>query len=287
MAILTGGKAETAASRHNSTIDPVNYRFLQEYVHRESGIVLDGDKHYLLEARLMPIVHQQGLTCVNDLCALMRATSEDVVGQYVVDAMTTNESLFFRDLAQFDALRNVVIPELVERRRTTRRLSFWSAAASTGQEAYSVAMMLLEMGFGDWNISILGTDLSPTVLERARAGKYLQIEANRGLPARYLVKYFTRQGLHWQLKEEVRRMARFERFDLRQSMHFFGPFDVVFCKNVLIYFDTETKKKILGEIRGTIFSRGYLLVGGSETVLNLDDGYARRVIGGATFFQVP
>jgi len=268
-------------------MNPDTYRYLQDYVYRESGIVLDGDKHYLLEARLMPIVRQQQLGSLDDLCALLRATADPPLKRQVVEAMTTNETFFFRDTAQYDALKSVVLPELIQQHQDTRKLSFWSAAASSGQEAYSLAMMLLELGLGDWRIQILGTDLSTQILERARAGKYMQIEVNRGLPAAYLVKYFTRVGLDWQLKDEVRRMVRFETIDLRQSLRTLGPFDVVFCRNVLIYFDIESKKKILGELRGTLFRGGYLLLGGSETTLNLYDRFDRKIFGQAVFYQVP
>jgi chemotaxis protein methyltransferase CheR len=274
-------------SRAGADIEPANYRFLQEYVYHESGIVLDHDKHYLTEARLMPIVHDRQLSTLNDLCALLRATGDPPLRQQVVDAMTTNETLFFRDLPQFQALQQVVIPELVERRQATRKLSFWSAAASSGQEAYTLAMMLLEMGLGGWNLDIFGTDLSVSVVERARAGQFMQIEVNRGLPVKYLVKYFTRSGLNWRLKDEIRSMVRFDVFDLRGNMRTLGPFDIVFCKNVLIYFDIDTKRKILSDIRGTLYNGGYLLLGGSETVLNLDDNYERKTIGAATFFQAP
>lgn len=268
-------------------INAENYRFIQDYVYRESGIVLDGDKHYLLEARLSPIVRQERLGSLNDLCASLRTNGDARLKRAVVDAMTTNETFFFRDIAQYDALKSTVLPELIRLRQDTQKMSFWSAAASSGQEAYSLAMMLLEMGLGSWNIQILGTDLSGQMLDRARTGKYLQIEANRGLPATYLVKYFRHVGLEWQLKDEVRQMVRFEPIDLRQSMRTLGPFDVVFCRNVLIYFDIVSKKAILGELRGTLFRGGYLLLGGSETTLNLDDRFARRVVGRAVLYQAP
>jgi len=268
-------------------INPDSYRFLQDYVYRESGIVLDGDKRYLLEARLMPIARQRRLGSLNDLCALLRATSEAPLKQQVIEAMTTNETYFFRDPAQYDALKSVVLTELIQQRQDTRKLSFWSAAASSGQEAYSLAMLLLEMGLGDWKIQILATDLSTQMLERARGGKYMQIEVNRGLPVAHLVKYFTRVGLEWQLKDEVRRMVRFEPMDLRRSMRTLGPFDVVFCRNVLIYFDIESKKKILSELWGTLLRGGYLLLGGSETTLNLDDRFERKIFGQTVFYRVP
>jgi chemotaxis protein methyltransferase CheR len=269
-------------------LHPESYRFLQDYVYRESGIVLDGDKRYLLEARLSPIVQQMRLGSLNDLCAMLGSPcGNTALKRQVVEAMTTNETFFFRDPAQYDALRLVVIPALIAQRQDTRKMSFWSAASSSGQEAYSLAMMLLEMGLGDRRIRIQGTDLSTRMAERASTGKYLQIEVNRGLPVGYLVKYFTRVGLEWQLKNEVRRMVEFSTCDLRQSMSARGPFDVVFCRNVLIYFDMETKRRILEEIHGTLFRGGYLLLGGSETTLNLTDRFERRTIGQTVFYQVP
>jgi len=271
----------------SAEIRPESYKFLQEYVYRESGIVLDGDKHYLLEARLTPILRQRRLTSLNDLCALLQATTDAPLKRQVVEAMTTHETFFFRDTTQYDALRTTVLPELVKLRQDTKKLAFWSAASSFGQEAYSLAILLREMGLGDWRIQILGTDLSTQAVERARSGKYLQIEVNRGLPATHLVKYFTRTGLDWQLKDEVRNMVRFEVMDLRQSLRALGPFDIVFCRNVLIYFDVESKKKILAELRGTLYRGGYLLLGGSETTLNLDDQFGRRMFGQAAFYQAP
>ena len=268
-------------------IHPDNYRFLQQYIYRESGIVLDGDKHYLLEARLMPIVTEMRLGTLNNLCALLRATSAGAVRQQVVEAMTTNEAFFFRDMAQYDALRTVAIPELMEERQATRMLSFWSAAASSGQEAYSLAMMLLDMKLANWDIEIYATDLSTRMLERARSGRYLQVEMNRGLPVEYLTRYFTPAGVDWQLNDEVRGMVKFAHIDLRQGMSTLGPFDVVLCRNVLIYFDVESRKKILHEIRGTILSGGYLLLGGSETTLNLDASFVQQIIGTAALHRVP
>src|SRR5579871_1862507 len=180
-----------------TVINPNNYKFLQEHVYSHSGIVLEEDKHYLFECRLAPIVRQLGLESIDDLCALIQLSRHPEVSHHVVEAMTTNETYFFRDPSQYDAIRTVLLPRLIEDRRDTKRLRFWSAASSTGQEAYSLAMLLLENGFSDWNIEILGTDISSQVLERARSGKYQQIEVNRGLPAALLVKYFRRSGMDW------------------------------------------------------------------------------------------
>jgi len=266
-------------------ISPADYQFLRDYLYRESGIVLDGDKHYLIEARLSPIARKQGLPGVGGLCALLRSLQGAPLRQQVVEAMTTNETLFFRELNHYDALRIHVLPKMIQERQATRKLRFWSAAASSGQEAYSLAMMLLELRLGDWNLEILGTDINESILDRARQGKYMQIEVNRGLPVNYLLKYFQRAGLEWQIRDEVRRMVQWQQFDLRNAMRSRGPFDIIFCRNVLIYFDTATKRKILSELQSALDRGGYLLLGGAETTLSLDAGLKRVEIGQAVLYQ--
>jgi chemotaxis protein methyltransferase CheR len=270
-----------------SLILPENYKFLTDYIYRESGIVLDEGKHYLIEARLMPVVRQSHMASLDALCAALRNSGDPPLHKKVVEAMTTHETLFFRDVAPFDALRSEVLPALIEQRKKTRKLTFWSAACSSGQEAYSLAMLLLEMGLEGWNIQILGTDLSDQILARAREGRYLQIEVNRGLPVNHLLRYFDRLGLDWQIKDRLRRMVAFESFDLRKSMRTKGPFDVIFCRNVLIYFNVETKKKILPELRGALYSGGYLVLGGAESTLNLDNEFRRVPVGRTIFYQAP
>jgi chemotaxis protein methyltransferase CheR len=249
---------------------PENYRFLQEHVYSRVGIVLEDNKHYLFQSRLAPIVKQLSLGSINDLCALVHGQSNAEIGQQVVEAMTTNETYFFRDPTQYEAIRTVLLPKLKQERQATKNLRFWSAAASTGQEAYSLAMLLLEEGLKGWNIELLGTDFCSKVVKRARSGIYQQIEVNRGLPTPLLVKHFRRSGLDWQLTEPVRRMAHFETIDLRKSMRTLGPFDLVFCRNVMIYFDNETKRKIMKELHSTLFRGGWLLLGGAETAFGLD-----------------
>ena len=261
-----------------------HYRFLQSFVYAQSGIVIGEDKHYLLQSRLSPIVRQLGLKSINDLCGVLAASREVAVSRQVVEAMTTNETYFFRDPAHYDALRNILIPQLRDQRRETRKLSFWSAAASTGQEIYSLAMLLLEHGLGDWSIRLLGTDLSSRVLERARDARYLQIEVNRGLPAPLLVKYFQRQGMDWQLKPPVQAMVAFEQFDLRMPMRALGPFDAVFCRNVLIYFDNHTRRKILEGIHGTLFPGGWLILGATELNPAVEGLFDRQCIGSTTVY---
>jgi len=264
-----------------------NYAFLQQHVYKESGIVLDASKQYLIEARLSPIARKEGIGNINDLCALIRGVHRSDLKKAVVEAMTTNETLFFRDLAPFDALRSHVLPELRARNAASKTLSIWSAAASTGQEAYSIAMILLESGFADWKIRILGTDLAENVVARAREGRYVQVEVNRGLPAASLVKYFERVGLEWKIKENLRKMVGFEQFDLRRPMQGKGPFDIVFCRNVLIYFDIETKKRIISELHRCLTPSGYLALGAAESMLSLSSDFERIVLGQASFYKKP
>ena len=268
----------------SGAILPENYRFLQQHVYSEVGIVLEDDKHYLFESRLAPIVKQLGLKSTNDLCVLLHVNANNNLGHRVAEAMTTNETYFFREPNQYEAIRTVLLPKLKEERRTTRCLRFWSAAASTGQEAYSLAMMLFEEQLFDWNIQILGTDFSSHVLERARTGLFQQIEVNRGLPAALLVRHFRPSGLDWQLNQEVRRMVRFQTIDLRRGMSSLGLFDLVFCRNVMIYFDSETRRKIMREIHGTLFRGGWLLLGGSESVFGLDECFERMTVGNLTVY---
>lgn len=261
-----------------------NYRFLQEHVYAQSGIVLDHDKHYLFESRLTPIVKQLGLGSINDLCSMLLKSRENGLGRQVVEAMTTNETYFFRDPAQYDAIRTILLPELKQSKGDQKKLRFWSAASSSGQEAYSLAMMLLEEGFGDWNIQIFGTDFSSQVLDTARLGKYRQIDMNRGLPTPLLARYFRRTGLDWQICDKVRQMVSFDSIDLRKSLRTLGPFDLVFCRNVMIYFDAQTKKNLLRELHGTLFRGGWLLLGGAETAFGADEWFEKQNTGGATIY---
>jgi len=269
-----------------SGITSENYAFLQQYIYRESGIVLDAGRQYLLDARLTPIVKDSKLTSINDLCALLRATHPGTLKRAVVEAITIHETLFCRDAAAFEALKTLILPELKNTRASTRRLSIWSAAASSGQEAYSVAMLLLEVGLGSWQIDILGTDLSHQILDRARQGRYAQIEISRGLPAAFLVKYFKRHGLEWEVSEQVRRMVRFQQLDLREIPRSFGSFDLALCRNVLIYFDLATRREIVQSIRANMAPRGVLLLGSAETLMNLDASFERKLAGPAAYYQM-
>lgn len=267
-------------------IHPDNYRFLQEHIRRQSGIVLDDGKDYLLEARLLPVALDHGLASLDDLCQRLRQLSDISLQRKVVEAMTTNETYFFREPAHFEALRAHVLPSLIEARRSEQKLSFWSAAASTGQEAYSLAMLLCEMGLGAWDIRIVGTDLSSTVLDRAAAGVYNQVEIERGLPAVLRSKYCTKRADDsWEINPSLRRLTAFQLFDLRYNVCALGRFDIVFCRNVLIYFDPITKSRIVEDIHSTLKPGGHLFLGGSEVSLSVGPSFKRIVAADATFFR--
>jgi chemotaxis protein methyltransferase CheR len=267
-------------------IHPENYRFLQENIRRQSGIVLDDGKDYLVEARLLPIALEYGLKNLDDLCMKLRLLSDVSLQRRVIEAMTTNETFFFREPAHFEALRLHVVPALLELRRADQKLTFWSAASSTGQEAYSLAMLLCEMGLDSWDIRIIGTDLSSPVLDRATAGVYNQVEIERGLPPALRAKYCTqRRADSWEIKPILRRMTSFQLFDLRFNIRSLGPFDVVFCRNVLIYFDPITKSRIIDDVRTALKPGGYLFLGGSEVSLPVGPGFKRTVANETTFFK--
>jgi chemotaxis protein methyltransferase CheR len=268
-----------------TALDTENYSFLRDYIHRESGILLDNDKHYLLEARLMPVAEELHLPSLVALCQALKRPDAPL-RRKVVEAMTTHETLFFRDNTPFEALKKELLPQLKLERQLGRRIKIWCAAASSGQEPYSIAMLLLEAGFGDWSIEILGTDLSEQILNRAREGKYMQLEVNRGLPAQYLVKYFQRDGLEWRIRDNIRRMVRFEQADLRQNPSG-SCYDFIFCRNVLIYFDIPTKKQILESLRAALNPGGFLVLGSAESTLGLDDVFQRIAFGNARFYQAP
>lgn len=279
-------RTETHAPSSSEVISAANYSFLQECILRGSGIVIEPGKQYLLAARLGPIARREKLSSLDELCRALRAPLSSVLQQEVIEAMTTNETFFFRDPPQYDALRGTVLPALMHSHRAANKLSFWSAAASSGQEVYSLAMMLTDMGLASsWKLRLVGTDFSEQILMRARTGRYSQFEVNRGLPVQYLVRAFDRQAQEWQLKEEFRRMVEFQQFDLRRPTASLGSFDVVFCRNVLIYFDRETKIKILEGIRATMALGGWLLLGSSENLWGLSERFERRVIGKATLYQ--
>jgi len=253
------------------------FDYLCKFIHERSAIIIDPGKEYLVESRLTPLAYQEGLDSAQKLLERLRGEPVNGLHRKVLDAMTNNETIFFRDAAPFLALCKAVVPELLRIRAPERRLAFWSAAASSGQEAYSLAMLVCDDfgGLPGWEVSILGTDISAAILERARQGRYSQLEVNRGLPAKCLTKHFAREGVEWQISNHVRGMVDFQELNLAATWPSLPSFDVVFLRNVLIYFSVEKKKEILRRVRGAMRPDGVLFLGSAETTLNLDDAFDR------------
>jgi chemotaxis protein methyltransferase CheR len=253
---------------------PLDYDYLQKILKDRSGLMLSADKKYLLESRLLPLARKIGVVGISDLVAKMKAGGEALIRD-VVEAMTTNETFFFRDKTPFDHFKDGVVPELLRTRAERRALRIWCAAASTGQEPYSLAMVLKEKAaaLAGWRIEIVATDLSPEVLEKSRSGLYTQFEVQRGLPIQMLVRHFTQVGAMWQLNADIRALVQFRQFNLLQDFSSLGKFDVIFCRNVLIYFDRATKIDIFNRLAKVNEADGYLFLGAAETVVGLTDRY--------------
>ncbi len=260
-----------------SGLATAEFDYVRKLVHEQSAIVLEDGKGYLVESRLSPIARKAGLGSLSELVARLQSTRDDGLRREVVEAMTTNETTFFRDRHPFDALRDVLLPEMLANRAKERTLSIWSAASSTGQEPYSIAMLLREHfpELLNWNVRILATDPNEEVLAKGRAGQYGQIESKRGLAAPLLMKYFTRDGLKWIISGDLRRMVDFQQMNLAARWPAMPPMDVIFLRNVLIYFDAPTKKRILANARALLRPDGVLFLGGAETTINLDDAFER------------
>jgi len=269
------------------TLDQPTFEYIRRLVLERSAITLEPTKEYLVESRLLPLARQKGLASLNDLVARLRSQPYGALHAEVVEAMTTNETSFFRDVHPFDALKNDVLPPLVAARTARRTLNIWSAASSTGQEAYSIAILLAEHfpQLSDWNVQIIGSDLSQRVLTRAETGEFTQLEVNRGLPAALLVKRFEKQGLHWRIKPEIRRRVRFMKLNLIEPWPVLPTFDVVFLRNVLIYFAPETKRQILQNLQRRMAADGVLFLGGAETTLGIDDSWERVSHGKASSYR--
>jgi chemotaxis protein methyltransferase CheR len=256
-------------------VTPFDFEYLRKLLKQRSGLMLSADKQYLLESRLLPLARKHAVADLSELTQKLRGAGAERLIVEVVEAMTTNESYFFRDKIPFDHLRETILPALLAARAAERRIRIWCAAASSGQEPYSIAMMLKDMGarLSGWRIEILATDLCNEVLERAKAGSYSQFEVQRGLPIQLLVKHFTQAGDRWQIAPAVRAMVEFRPLNLLHAFSHLGHFDVVFCRNVLIYFDPATKIDVLERLSRLVRPDGYLLLGAAETVVGLTDAF--------------
>jgi chemotaxis protein methyltransferase CheR len=257
-------------------VDSAQFEFIRSLVYDRTAIVLETSKEYLIQTRLAPIARQQGVDTVEALLDRMKAQAWSPVHARVVEAMTTNETSFFRDLGPFDALKKVILPQLIKNRTSAKRLAIWSAASSTGQEIYSIAMLLKESFpevARDWQVVLHATDFSTEMVERGRKGVFTQLEVNRGLPAPLLIKYFKRSDGGWEVREDLRRMIEFRQLNLNDAWPGITDIDVVFMRNVLIYFDLATKKRILARIPRIMRADGALFLGAAETTLGVEPAF--------------
>ncbi len=268
---------------------PDDLEFLSGVVRQRSGLVLTADKGYLLESRLAPVARKEGFNSVEDLVAAVRSRRDDRLMWAITDAMTTNETFFFRDKTPFDLLRDQVMPALLKKKGANAKVRIWCAAASTGQEPYSLAMMMADnaVKFGNMNVEIIGTDISDRVLEKARAGLYTQFEVQRGLPVTSLVKHFEKVDDLWRIKSDIRAKVTFKQANLLEDFRAMGQFDVIFCRNVLIYFDQDTKRKVLERMAGLMGDEGYLFLGAAETVMGITDAYQTRPDSRGLYVRTP
>ena len=253
---------------------PPDYEYLRKLLRDHSGLDLSADKQYLIESRLLPLARKAGLPGISDLVQKMKGGAAALITE-VVEAMTTNETFFFRDKVPFEHFRNTIMPEILHARGGRKSIRIWCAAGSTGQEPYSLAMCLKEMGaaLSGWRVEILATDLSQEVLEKSKAGIYSQFEVQRGLPIQLLVKYFKQQGELWQINADIRAMVLHRQLNLLHDFAPLGAFDVIFCRNVLIYFDQETKANVFGRLAKIMEPDGYLVLGAAETVVGLTEAF--------------
>ena len=257
------------------SLSPQDFEFISSLIKSRSGLVLTPDKSYLLESRLMPVSRKHGLKDLTELVSTMRTRKDEALATEITEAMTTNESFFFRDIKPFDLLRDEVLPPIIEQRATKKHLRIWCAAASSGQEPYSIAMVLKELGpkLAGWRIDIVGTDISKPILDKAQAGKYSQFEVQRGMPIQLLMKYFDKVDESWVIKDDIKKMVQYKYWNLLDDLSGLGGYDIVFCRNVLIYFDAETKGKVLERIAQLMPADGMLFLGGAETVLGVTDKF--------------
>lgn len=252
-----------------------DFDYVRHLVHQQCGLVLEPGKEYLVESRLQVVAHREGDASIQHLLKRLRADSSGCLLRKVVEAILTAETTFFRDVRPFEILRRSVLPELFAHRASCRTLNLWCAACSSGQEPYSVAMLLRESfpSLAGWKVQFIASDLSRVLLDRAREGRYSQLEVNRGLPAALLVKYFRKVGKEWQLRQDILNMVEFREINLAKPWPWLPNMDIVFMRNVLIYFGPETRKDILCRVRHVLKPDGYLFLSGSETTTGLPETF--------------
>lgn len=252
-------------------MQPADFKFLADILKQRSGLALTDDKAYLIESRLIPIAKSRGLNDIPQLCEFVRTKRPEDLLVEITEAMTTNESSFFRDIKPYEQLRKLIFPAVMEKNIIQKQVRIWSAACSTGQEPYSIAISILEEGakLAGWKFDIVATDLAKKVVDKAKEGIYSQFEAQRGLPIQMLVKYFTSlPDTSWQLKENIRSMVQFKLQNLLEEYSALGKFDIVFCRNVLIYFDDATKAQITEKMSRILHPHGVLIIGSTESLVD-------------------
>ncbi len=269
-------------------ISPSDFEYIREFAREEAAIVLEPGKEYLVQTRLEPIVKEEGYDSIASYLSKMRSERGfSSMHSKVIDALTTNETLFFRDFHPFETLKSEILPEIIKRRSQEKKFAIWSAASSTGQEAYSIAMLILENfpQVANWEVEIVGTDLCSKAVNKAQEGLYSQLEVNRGLPLPLLAKYFKQEEKQWRIKEDLKRMVSFRQMNLIQNWGSLPTFDIVLIRNVMIYFEVEVKRRILGEIRKVLHPEGYLFLGASETTMNIDSDWQPVSVGQSVLYQ--
>lgn len=270
------------------SIDPGDFAYISAFIRENSAIVLETGKEYLVEGRLAPVLREEKLQTFTALVEKLKSRPQNALHQRVMEAMTTNETSFFRDIVPFEAMRLHVLPEVIARRSVERSLRIWCGAASSGQEPYSLAMLILEHfpQLATWDVKIIATDISQGMLKKCKTGHYGQLEVNRGLPAAMLVKYFDRIGMEWSVSQPMRNLVQFEEMNLIRPWRPLPVCDVVFMRNVLIYFDMDIKRDILRRVRTVMHPKGYLFLGAAETTLNIDPNYARTQVGTMSCYRL-
>jgi chemotaxis protein methyltransferase CheR len=268
-------------------VGPLQFAFFRDLLRKRTGVVIDSAKEYLVVARLMPIVRQRKIPSLDTLIDRLRKGIDPSLERDVLSAMMTHETSFFRDKSPFETLRSL-LPALIARRRPHKQLTFWSAACSTGQEPYSLAMLLNEHArdlLADWRVRILATDYSETVLDRAREGVFSDLETGRGLPPQFLSRYFRQLQGKWSISQDCRRLVEFRCLNLNDSWPMMPPCDVVFLRNVMIYFDIRTRAALVERVRKVLRPDGFLFLGGAETLIGMDTGYERLTGTGCSYYR--
>jgi chemotaxis protein methyltransferase CheR len=265
-----------ALAPSTSNLSMSDFQYLSNLVYKNSGIVLGADKLYLIESRLLPVAREFGFRDITELSARLNTNPSEEIVKGVVEAMTTNETFFFRDNKPFMFVRQVALPEYVATRIGNKNIRIWSAAASTGQEAYSIAITIKEEAakLGSLSFDIEGTDICSKAIDRANQALYSQFEVQRGMPVQMMLKYFTQEGQSWRVKPEIKSMAKFKVYNLLHDFTPLGRFDMVFCRNVLIYFDEATKKSIITRLSQIMNPGSYILLGAAETTVGYSDKFA-------------